>query len=223
MSKLVDLTGQKFGRLVVIERAPNDVPATNRGAKWLCRCDCGNLKSIDGTELRNGRIKSCGCLHNEVARARRFKHGKSSSKLYKVWEAMKKRCNNPSDKEYHNYGARGIRVSEEWENSYLTFERWAYSNGYIEGLTIDRIDYNGNYCPENCRWTSWIVQGNNKRNNRRIEYNGELITIAQAEKITGIKHTTIISRLNHGWDVDRALTEKPFKGKNQTYKRSESN
>ena len=138
--------------------------------------------------------------------------GRSKEALYKVWWAMKGRCNNSNVECYPNYGGRGIKVCEEWEKDYSAFKAWALENGYVVGLSIDRIDSNGNYEPQNCRWISIKAQQNNKRNNRRVPYNDEILTIAKWAERTGISKTTIRRRLDAGWSVERALTE-PVKQK----------
>lgn len=140
------------------------------------------------------------------------------SRLYTIWKNMKARCsNNASQNSY--YGARGITVCEEWRNSYQAFYNWAMANGYTDELTIDRIDVNGNYEPSNCRWATLKEQANNKRNNRLLTYNGKSLTVSQWTKELGFNQGLISRRINYlGWDIERALTEPPYIGKNQTHK-----
>ena len=159
MGKLIDLTGKRFGRLLVVEKSESK----NGYAAWLCRCDCGNEKIISGNELRKGKAKSCGCLRKEVATKTFIKHGKTNTLLYEVWKSMKARCNNLNNKRYSSYGGRGITVCDEWRESFQAFYDWAMINGYREGLSIDRIDNDGNYEPSNCRWATASEQQKNKR------------------------------------------------------------
>lgn len=125
-----------------------------------------------------------------------------------IWDSMKKRCCNPNEPAYKNYGGRGIKVCNEWLNSFFAFREWATENGYSDDLSIDRIDVNGNYCPENCRWVDAKTQCNNRRNNHAITFMGETHTISEWSKITGIHQDVILYRIKAGWDVERALTEK---------------
>lgn len=202
MPKLIDLTGQRFGRLVVIERADNSADGR---ARWLCRCDCGQSKTVLGEHLKKGRTKSCGCAKSESSSKRFKKHGGRNSKLYRIWSNMKDRCNNPDCKVYSDYGGRGIKVCKEWIDDFSAFQKWALANGYKEGLTIDRKDNDKGYFPDNCRWTDRKIQGNNKRNCRYITYKGQRKTVAEWSDITGIPHDTLLYRLNHGWETERIL------------------
>lgn len=207
MGKLIDLTGQEFGRLAVVERVANN---KRKEAMWLCRCECGNEVIVRGTSLRDGNTKSCGCLQKEAA----LKVGKNSAthhsyktRLYNIWRSMKQRCYNPCNNDYPNYGGRGITIYEEWKSNFGTFREWAMANGYRDNLTIDRIDVNGNYEPSNCRWATMKEQGNNRRSNHLITFNGESHTIAEWARITGISYAVLKNRFYHlKWSPEKALT-----------------
>lgn len=166
MGAFIDLTGRKFGRLTVIERA-----GTNKHKKliWCCLCDCGNKVNINGSQLHNGDTKSCGCLIKDFNNSKRVAYKKHKERLYRVWASMIQRCINPKVKAYKDYGGRGIAVCDEWYK-YLAFREWAKNSGYnpdarFSECTIDRIDVNGNYEPSNCRWVDMKTQATNKRNN----------------------------------------------------------
>jgi len=147
MANIKDMTGQKFGRILVISYSH----ISNHEAMWNCKCDCGKEWLVSGHNLRAGNIQSCGCLRNENTGKRFLKKGLSTTRLYNIWRGMRKRCNNPNEKSYKFYGAKGIKVCEEW-NDFEIFYEWAMNSGYTDNLTIDRKDNKKNYCPENCQW-----------------------------------------------------------------------
>lgn len=202
MGKKIEMIGNRYGRLVVIERAPSQ----HGHAMWICKCDCGSVTHpIGGSDLRGGEVQSCGCLHKEFLAKARTSHGMKGTRLYRIWQNMKNRCQTPSVPCYETYGGRGITVCEEWQHDFLPFHSWAMANGYADDLTLDRKDSNGNYCPENCRWVSRKAQANNFRKNVILEINGEKHTIAEWADISGIKYTTIYQRRLRGWTDDDLL------------------
>jgi hypothetical protein len=164
-----DLTGRRFGRLEVISREPNYISKTGQEAVWKCRCDCGAFRTVRAGQLRGGHATSCGCLQKERAAALHTRHGGSRTKLYGVWTSMIGRCENPADRSYPDYGGRGITLCEEWRTSFEAFRDWATAHGYEEPkegrskISIDRINNDGNYCPENCRWATAKEQNQNQR------------------------------------------------------------
>lgn len=200
MGKFIDLTGQKFGRLTVIKRANN----IGRFTAWLCKCDCGITKIVQTGHLRQGRIISCGCWRKENSTSRATKHGKHGTKLHRVWLSMRQRCNNPKNKDFPNYGGRGIKVCEEW-NDFSVFEHWAINNGYKDGLTIDRIDNDGNYEPSNCRWIPLTEQALNTRKNRMVDSPLGKMTIAELSRYSGVNYGTLLSRIRAGVPSDQLL------------------
>ena len=165
MSKRIDLTGNTYGRLKVVELAGKN---SKGKLLWRCECKCGNEAVIIGENLKTRVTTSCGCYRKEVEVVAGVTHGLSrkngkTDRVYSIWLDMKKRCSNPKNKEYKNYGGRGIRVCNDWASDYVKFYEWAMINGYSDKLTLDRIDVDKNYGPDNCKWSTWIEQGRNKR------------------------------------------------------------
>lgn len=186
-----DLTGEKFGRLTVLERTDNN---KHGDVMWLCKCECGKNTVVSNSRLKKGITKSCGCYRAEI----KTKHGMHDTRLNRIWRNLKKRCNNSNHRDYNRYGGRGIKVCAEWQEDFVNFYNWAMANGYNENLTLDRMDNNGNYEPSNCRWTTPKTQNNNKRNNHYVLYNGEKLTIAQVAEKTGLPYTTVLNKINKG-------------------------
>ena len=205
MSTKVEMIGQRFGKLTVIAESPI---RKNKCVYWICKCDCGSItKPIKGANLRDGTTKSCGCLITEAVITRCTVHGLSHSRLHMTWDNMIQRCTNPKRPEYKNYGGRGITICVEWRNSFQAFYDWAMANGYSEGLSIDRIDVNGNYEPSNCRWATMKQQQNNRRNSILIEDGGQLKTIQQLSVEKGVDASTIYRRWKKGKDTNNERTE----------------
>lgn len=203
MGTFSDLAGLRFGRLTVVRRSG----AKNGHVAWLCKCDCGRTIITTGNLLKSEKTKSCGCKKIEVCGDAHRNHGKSGTRLYVTWQHMKQRCYNPRNACYKYYGARGITVCDDWMQ-FEPFEQWALSNGYSAELTIDRIDVDGNYCSENCRWVTWETQQNNKRSNTVIQAFGESKTLSEWSKISGINRTTIQKRIKTGGQTPEKAMEK---------------
>lgn len=160
--RLIDLNGQRFNRLTVIARNPEN----NRQNKpmWICTCDCGNTVVVTGSDLKSGNTNSCGCYRSDRDREVNLKHGLTHTNLYYVWSNVKDRCNNPRNKKYKDYGGRGIKVYEKWQHDFMSFYEWAIENGYEQGLSLDRANNDDGYYPWNCVWSTPTQQNRNKRN-----------------------------------------------------------
>ena len=186
-----DLTGMVYGRLTVLRRAE---PTKDGRSRWLCRCECGTEKAIRTTKLTSGSTVSCGCHRQE----NKIKHGQHGTRLYSIWSNMKQRCGNPNNTAFARYGGRGIKVCQEWASDFKNFYDWAIANGYQENLQIDRIDNDGDYTPENCRWTTAAVNLNHTSRSVEIELDGQIHTVSEWARITGIKERTIHNRMRAG-------------------------
>jgi hypothetical protein len=206
----VDYTGRRFGKLVVLERG---VRNSKRGLyEWICKCDCGNIKSIIGADLRNKNTTSCGCMSSRKTAGNRTRtHGMSNTPLYAVWRAMKERCSCPSSKSYKDYGARGITICDEW----LSFEKFYEDMGdsYKRGLTIERKNIDEGYNKNNCIWITKAEQSLNKRNTRYITYKGETLPFTIMCRKYNVSHGMVEKRLKLGWDVNRAFEQPSRKTK----------
>ena len=204
-----DLTGQRFGRLIVVKRAEN----TKSGdARWMCKCDCGNETIVKAKNLKSGGTKSCGCLQKEIARetckVHSATHRMSKTTIYNDWNSMKQRCYNPNSEKYHRYGERGIIVCDRWRDSFEAFYEDVSKLPHFgeQGYTLNRIDNDGNYEPNNVEWATPKEQANNRQSNHLLTFNDKTQTIVQWAYETGIKSATIARRLKKGWSVEKALT-----------------
>lgn len=198
MGTAKELTGQKFGRLTVLEYVENN----KNGAIWSCCCDCGKKTMVRAYSLTSGKTKSCGCIQREIIGSRRFTHGKTKTSIYYTWASMLDRCTNSNHANYKHYGGRGITVCERW----LKFENFYSDMGVApEGKTLDRIDNDGAYHPDNCRWATRAEQDRNKRGLHIITFNGTSKIISDWAKELGIHRTTLSFRVKH-WPLENALT-----------------
>ena len=193
----INLVGQRFGRLVVI-RSVNPHPSRPRRTLWLCLCDCGSGNTVETFSLKSGNTASCGCL-------RKSQEGFSTSLTYSSWKSMMARCYKPSSNRHEHYRTRGIIVCDLWRTSFSEFHR--DMGDRPNGTSIDRIDNDGIYCPNNCRWATMTVQQNNTTKNRYLEFGGKRMNITQWGKETGLGMFTIRDRLRYGWSVEDALTK----------------
>lgn len=185
-----NMVGKKYNRLIVIKES--DRSLTDK-IRWLCKCDCGNYTIVQGSNLRSGHVKSCGCLSKESTAIRSTTHGMYGSPTHKAWIGMKARCNNPNIKHFKHYGGRGIKVCKQWNK----FESFYKDMGEKpEGLTLERIDTNGNYEPSNCKWATWKEQERNRTNNRLITYRGKTQCLAAWAEEKEIVYSALLWRLD---------------------------
>ena len=191
-----DITGERFGRLMVTSYVGNYT--------YECECDCGNIVRVLGGNLVNGATQSCGCIRKEVCHTLKFKHGRTPHALYSRWKRMRQRCQNKNCEDYPDYGGRGISVCEEWSD-YTAFRNWAQTNGYDDDLSIDRIDVNGPYSPDNCRWVASSEQARNKRDTIWLTIDGITRPLVEWSEISGIGAATLRWRMSHGFTDSEIL------------------
>jgi hypothetical protein len=206
MVKPKNEVGNVYGRLTVIKEI-----GRRRGAVlFICHCECGNDCEVTGCDLRSGRVHSCGCYKSEFVTEGNITHGLRDHRLYSIYHNMITRCYNPNATHYKDYGGRGIKICNEWLNDFMKFYNWSINNGYSDELTIDRINVNGDYYPNNCRWATVKEQNVNKRNNKYININGEIKLIKDWCDIFYINIETVRNRVKRGWDVINAITTPPY-------------
>lgn len=206
MSRLIDLTGKRFERLVVLGRAANSKSGSTR---WLCQCDCGNTTISDGYQLRNCITKSCGCYSIDNCKKNFTKHGLANHRLRYVFNSMHSRCENSENNSFTYYGGRGIKVCDEWARpqGFIAFYNWSIENGFEQGLQIDRIDVNKGYSPDNCRWVTPHENSLNRRVTLMYEYKGENKPLYELAEQYNIPYKTLFNRVKYlGWDIDKALS-----------------
>ena len=207
MGKFIDLVGQRFGRLVVKSLKSHAKDTRERASIWTCRCDCGKEIDVIVSSLTLGRTKSCGCFHKDIVSSASLKHGLSKSKIYKVWAGMKDRCYNTHSFGFKYYGGRGISVCDEWLNDFKSFYDWSMANGYTEGLTIDRINTNGNYEPNNCRWITRQEQAFNTRTTKHVKYKEkEYESLSQLSRELKIPLSTLRRKIKDGTIIIQEIT-----------------
>lgn len=207
-----DLTGETFDRLTVVKFSHRNGTSNRYRYFWECVCECGEKVVRRADSLTGKGVKSCGCYRKEKLAENNFKiknprksHGKTNTRLYKIYSKMKERCYNANYPEYYLYGGRGISVCEEWLSDFMVFYDWANANGYDRKLSIDRIDSDGNYEPENCRWADNYTQGNNKRNNIILTHNGETMTMPEWARKLNLPYSTLANRRRKGKTVEEIL------------------
>lgn len=213
-ARLIDKTGQEFGRLTVMRMAPK----RGRRVFWLCRCSCGQEREIVTDCLKPGGTESCGCFRVEVSRARMTTHGMRDSAEYSIWTNMRTRCGNPKNKAWADYGGRGIKICDRWLNSFENF--LADMGPRPDGMTLERKDNNGDYSPDNCVWATPLEQAGNKRNNLRLTLGNETHHVREWERRLGVNYGTLQARVYAGWSDERVLTT-PVIAKPQRKPRSE--
>lgn len=196
----INLVGQRFGRLLVQSKA---AATPGRDSRWTCRCDCGQSSVVRGTYLRTGKTRSCGCLVRVRARENAKRHGQSRTPTHLSWMGAIQRCTDPNHARYADYGGRGIKVCERWQ----VFENFLADMGERPaGTSIDRINNDGDYEPDNCRWATKTQQARNCRTNHTLTIDGQTRSVAEWVELRGLNYRTVMSRLARGWPAEPALT-----------------
>ena len=206
-NKAPEWVGKKYGRITVVGFEKST--SVNGSWMWKVECDCGNVKVVYPRDVKLGKVKSCGCLHNELARERAAKFKNciyENKRLYNIYNKVKRRCFEASEQRCKDYGGRGITMCNAWVNSFDVFADWAKTHGYTDDLTLERIDVNGNYCPENCMWITRVQQARNKRDTVIVEYNGRNVKLIELAENAAVTYDTLHDRIfRRGWDVKTAV------------------
>ena len=197
-----DLSGKRFYRLRVISFDH----LNGKRAYWKCKCDCGNIKVVRSDHLKDGHVKSCGCYSSEQTSKRFTTHGLSKTRIFNIWVGIKQRCLNPKKDSFCEYGGRGISICDSWKNDFMAFYKWAIRNGYKDSLSIDRIDVDEGYFPQNCRWVGFKTQSRNKRTNHMVEFDGKLMPLVDCCDKYGVPYHITLKRILRGWSLEDALT-----------------
>lgn len=208
MRKAKDHSGERYGHWLILERGSKE-------KYWICRCDCGTVCEVNIDNMKSGRSNNCRKCQSKKTAKRMTTHGESESHLYYVWYSMRKRCSCVSSKSYKDYGARGISVCKEWNENFEAFRDFAKLNGYREGLQIDRINNDGNYFPENCRFVTKTENSWNTRRNRTVTYNGKQYKLPELAHLKNLKANLVSERIRKGWSVEEAVEIQPVIGNNQ--------
>lgn len=208
MAARQNITKRQFGKLTAESiHSYTYYPSGGKNEKWLCHCECGKNVVVSRKNLLNGNTSSCGCSRS----LSKTTHGGKGTRLYNTWCSMKDRCYSQNNKSYGYYGARGIRVDQQWLKDFAAFRDWSLANGYKDNLTLDRIDVDGPYTPNNCRWVDMRMQANNRRNSIYITLNGETHTCSEWSRITGINYDTINNRYHAGMTPEEILNDCKYK------------
>lgn len=206
MIKIQDLTGKQFGRWKVLKFSHKN---SKRMSYWQCKCKCGTIKNVLGTNLTSGKTLSCGCYAREQnSKNHQLMKNHNRQILYSKWQNMIRRCYDTNNQMYQRYGARGIRVCDEWLTSFEKYFEWANKTGFKKGLSIDRIDVNGNYEPLNCRWATNFEQANNKENTKKIFYMGKEKTMAEWSRELNIKYDLLKYKIRKGSSMEEIVNKK---------------
>lgn len=206
-NKQRDITGKKFGNLTALFFEYRD---ERHRHFWRFRCDCGKEIIVRKSSVTSGNTKRCIDCSKKIIAEINTVHGMSKTRLYKEWAGIIQRCKNPNATSYDRYGAKGITVCQEWP-SFDLFKEWALNNGYSDELTIERINNNKGYSPDNCKWATYEEQAHNQKTNRNLEYNGRTMTMAEWAREIGITSSSLYGRLKRGWGIDKALSTPPIK------------